>query len=341
VSDRRRRVTLLAGRTLVALGVVGAGGVAVIRYTGLQEYGFRMMGVAGASVPVVGGTAALALLGATLVLVARAAPLRHTLGLLVVAVLPVVLLVQMTAPALAGALFPERATGGEGFSVVAQNMFFQNDDPAGTLDAVLRRRADVVVLTEFTPRVEELLDARPDAAELDDRYPHQWRQAEAYGSGLAVLSSLPFDSVVRVPLSDPAIVARLRVGEERVDLYAVHPMAPSNRWGLLQWEHDYGILTADAEDAGPRTVMLGDFNATTGHGLFRHLLDAGDLRDAHDVGGGGLVGTWPVGWGILPQVMRLDHVLVGEGIGVERFAVLEPTGSDHRGIEAWLRVPRS
>ena len=40
-------------------------------------------------------------------------------------------------------------------------------------------------------------------------------------------------------------------------------------------------------------------------------------------------------------LMRLDHVLVGEGIGVERFELLEATASDHLGVEAWLRVPRS
>ena len=205
---------------------------------------------------------------------------------------------------------------------------------------MLDRRADVLVLTEFTAAFDEALDQRPDAAEIDERYPYQWRRPAGVGRGLAVLSSLPIERVVPVPLSAPAIVATLRVGEEEVELYAVHPMAPSDRWGLLQWQHDYRVLTADAEDAGPNVVMAGDFNATSGHRRYRHLLSAGDLRDAHDVGGGGLVGTWPVGWPI-PPLMRLDHVLVGEGIGVERFELLDPTTSDHLGVEAWLRVPRS
>jgi endonuclease/exonuclease/phosphatase (EEP) superfamily protein YafD len=340
VSDRRRRRLALLGRLLLGLGLVGSAGIVVIRATSIHERGFRMMGVAGASVVFISATAALGLVGAVVVL-ANSVPTRRLLAqVLVPAMLPLLALLHMTAPTLTGAVLPERASSGERFSLVAQNLLFDNAEPEETLDAVLDRRADVLVLTEFTPTFDALLEAHPDAEALEARYPHQWRRPAGVGRGIAVLSSLPIERIVRVPLSAPAIVATLRVGSERVDLYAVHPMAPSDRWGLLQWQHDYRVLTADAEDADPRTVMAGDFNATTGHVAFRRLLAEGDLRDAHDVGGGGLQGTWPVGWPI-PPLMRLDHVLVGEGIGVERFDLLEETGSDHLGVEAWLRVPRS
>ena len=299
-----------------------------------------MMGVAGAVVVFTSLAAALALVGAVVVLATSVPDRRLLAGVLGPALVPVVVLVKMTWPALVGAVLPERASGGEGFSVLAQNLLFENEDPARTLDVVLDRQADVLVLTEFTDAFDSLLEERPDAAEIAERYPYQWRRPAGVGRGLAVLSSLPIERIVPIPLSAPAILATLRVGQERVDLYAVHPMAPSDRWGLLQWQQDYRVLTADAEDAGPNVVMAGDFNATSGHRAYRRLLDRGDLRDAHDVGGGGLVGTWPVGWPI-PPLMRLDHVLVGEGIGVERFELVEPTASDHLGVEAWLRVPRS
>ena len=38
--------------------------------------------------------------------------------------------------------------------------------------------------------------------------------------------------------------------------------------------------------------------------------------------------------------MRLDHVLVGDGVGVDGVEVLEDVGADHRGVEARLRVPQ-
>lgn len=331
------RTALVVGRVLVVGAVLGTVGLALIRYTGLQERGFRMMGIAGTSVELMGIAAGAGLLGALLVLLGRRHPTREAAAALLCALLPVVLLLEMTAPALAGAVRPERSSGGEGFSVLAQNLWFENEDPESTLEALLRRRADVLVLTEFTPEFDRLLDRGPAAREVRDRYPHQWREPEEIGAGLAVLSSVPFDRAVSVPLSNHAVKVELRVGAERVDLYALHPVAPSDMWGLVSWQHDYSVLTAEARDSRPQTVMAGDFNATTGHRAFRRLLDVGDLRDAHDVGGGGLAGTWPVG-GKLPPLMRLDHVLVGPGIGVERFELLDDIGSDHRGVQAWLRV---
>ena len=335
-----RRGVAALGWSLFALGLLATAAVAVIRYTSLHERGFRMMGVAGASVAFTGVAAAVALIGAVVVLAVSEPTRSMVLRVLAPALAPVLVLVHMTAPALSGAIRPERATSGHRVSVVAQNLYFENEDPGRTLEVVLGRGADVLVLTELTDEFDRLLDEGPHAATVAERYPHQWRRPEGYGSGIAVLSALPIERVVPVPLSAPAAALTLRVGDELVDLYAVHPMAPSDRWGLLQWQHDYRVLTADAEDAGPNTVMAGDFNATTGHRAFRRLLAQGDLRDAHDVGGGGLLGTWPIGWPV-PPVMRLDHVLVGEGLGVERFELLGATGSDHLGVEAWLRVPRS
>jgi len=95
-----------------------------------------------------------------------------------------------------------------------------------------------------------------------------------------------------------------------------------------------------ADTGGLPVLIAGDFNASTGHRAFRRLLREGRLRDAQDVGGGGVEGTWPSGW-LVPPVMRLDHVLVGRGIGVEGVEVLPHNGSDHRGVEARLVVPRS
>lgn len=326
------------GRALVLLGTIGTIGVAVIRYTGLQELGFRMMGIAGISVLATGVAASVSLAGATMILLADGRPSRRAVVALVAAALPVVLVVEMTSPALLGAISPERSTDGAGFDVLVQNLYFQNEQPAHSLDVVLGRDADVLVLLEFTPEFEALLDGRGDAEQIEDRYPYQWREPHPFGRGLAVLSSLPFERAVRVPLSEPAVMLDLDVGGVRVDLYALHPVAPSDRWGLREWQHDYRVLTEDARDARPETVMAGDFNATTGHRAFRRLLRQGSLRDAQDVAGGGLAGTWPVGWWI-PPLMRLDHVLVGTGIGVERVELLEDLGSDHRGVHAWLRVP--
>lgn len=335
----RRRAALLTGRALSVAGVVATLSVALIRYTGIQELGFRMMGIAAVSVALTGLAGLVAMAGVLLQLVARRRPTRWTWWSLAGAALPVLLVLEMTAPALAGAVAPERATTGTPFGVVVQNLYYQHEDPGRSLAAVLERRADVLVLIEFTPEAERILDDRW-GDEVRARYPHQWRDARGFGAGLAVLSALPMEEVVRVPLTEPAVRVRLSVGGVEVDLYAVHPVAPSDRWGLLSWQHDYRVLVDDARDASPHTIMAGDFNASTGHRAFRRLLRVGRLRDAQDAGGGGVAGTWPSGW-LVPPLMRLDHVLVGRGIGVEGVELLPHSGSDHRGVEARLRVPRS
>lgn len=325
----------LVGRTIAMLGVLGSLGIAVIRYTGLQEYGFRMMGIAGASLAFTLGATAISLVGVAVVLLAR--PTRRDLRWLLPVLVPILLLAEMSAPFVAGRIAPERATDGPALSVLAQNLWFQNEDPQRTLDAVLDSGADVLVLTEFTPDFDRLLDDGPRSAATRSAYPHQWRAAESLGGGLAVLSAVPIEGVVPIPLSARAVAVTLDVAGEEVEVWAMHPVAPSDRWGLKQWQHDYRVLLADVADAGPRTVLAGDFNATRGHRAFRRLLRAGELRDVQDAAGGPAIATWPSGMGF-PPLMRLDHVLVGSGIGIAGVTILPDIGSDHRGVLAELRV---
>lgn len=332
---RRRAVVVLtrsfAGPALLWAGVGATLFVASIRHTAVQELGMRLMGIAGIAVLLTTCAAAVSLAGA--VLVTRGGTRRNPVAL--VALVPWLLLAQMTYPAVRGAVLPERAADGVRVVVLAQNLWYENEDHDRTVRLVLERRADVLVLTEFTPE----FDRAVDRADVTRDYPHQWRRPARAGAGLAVLSRVPFGEVTQVPLSTSAVSVELRPpGARAVTLYAIHPLAPSDVYGLVKWRSDYRTLQRDAEDFGPFTVVAGDFNANSGHRAFRRLARIGGLRDAHDVGGGGLSGTWPTG-SRLPAVMRLDHVMVGSGIGVERFELLRDVGSDHRGVEAWLRVP--
>lgn len=178
----RRRAALLTGRALSVAGVVATLSVALIRYTGIQELGFRMMGIAAVSVALTGLAGLVAMAGVLLQLVARRRPTRWTWWSLAGAALPVLLVLEMTAPALAGAVAPERATTGTPFGVVVQNLYYQHEDPGRSLAAVLERRADVLVLIEFTPEAERILDDRW-GDEVRARYPHQWRDARGFRRG--------------------------------------------------------------------------------------------------------------------------------------------------------------
>ncbi len=70
----------------------------------------------------------------------------------------------------------------------------------------------------------------------------------------------------------------------------------------------------------------------------QRLVAATGLRDARDVAGAGIQGTWP---SQLPGFLRIpiDHVLVGGDLGVAEFSVGEAMGSDHRAVRAVLVLP--
>jgi endonuclease/exonuclease/phosphatase family metal-dependent hydrolase len=88
---------------------------------------------------------------------------------------------------------------------------------------------------------------------------------------------------------------------------------------------------------GP-TLLAGDFNATGDHAPFRRLLRGG-LRDAFDAVGRGSGATWPSGHRFLPALLRLDHVVTGDGIGVGSLRAVPSVGSDHARLVAELGIP--
>nr|WP_232628932.1 endonuclease/exonuclease/phosphatase family protein [Methylobacterium sp. Leaf118] len=95
-------------------------------------------------------------------------------------------------------------------------------------------------------------------------------------------------------------------------------------------------------DCRAPVVLLGDFNATVWSRAYRRL--AGRLRDARRVAAhrDGLRrgATFPSRF----PLVRIDHVFVGEGITVERVAVVDGAGprraSDHLPVLADIRMER-
>ena len=320
------------GAVIVAVGLFGTGLNVVIRYSVIQEAGYRFIGTAALGELIGLGLAIMTTVGAALLWLAPR-PWRTTA---VLGVVPWVVLVCITWPTLSGLVSPERAEGGTEFTLLVQNLWFENDEADDSVDTLLERDADVLVIVEYTP-AHAAAFARAGVA---DRYRYRWEQAVADGPGLAIFSTLPFSEPSLLPMTLTGVRTELDVHGEEVTLFAVHPVSPSDLYSLPMWQRDLRELAAAVREAGPATVVAGDLNASNGHRRFREVLRAGDLRDAQDVGGGGFVPTWPVG-GALPALLRLDHILVGPDIGVAGVSVIGPLGADHRGVEAQLVVPRS
>jgi endonuclease/exonuclease/phosphatase family metal-dependent hydrolase len=118
---------------------------------------------------------------------------------------------------------------------------------------------------------------------------------------------------------------------------SAHPLAPCCLESLRDWRAD---LEAEPrpDASGPPRILLGDFNATLDHQPLRALIARG-YRDAADVEGVGLIGTWgPYDGDPIPPV-TIDHVLVDERIGVRDVRVHGVARSDHRAVIAALTVP--
>lgn len=330
--SRWRVLAAIVGTLVVAAGVFGTVLNLVIRYTVIQEAGYRFVATAALGELIGLGLAVMTTGGAA---VLWFAPRPWRLGALAV-VVPWLVLVGITAPTLTGLLSPERAEGGTEFTVVVQNLWYMNNHPDGSVDALLGRDADVMVILEYIPEHQDAFD---DAG-VETTYPYRFEQAVPDGPGLAIFSKLPFSEPELLPLTLTGVRTELDVHGDDVTLFAVHPVSPTDLYSLPMWQRDLRETADAVREAGPATVVAGDFNATRGHRRFREVMRAGDLRDAQDVGGGGFMPTWPVG-GRTPSLLRLDHILVGPDIGVSDVAVLGSLGADHRGVEARLRVPRS
>jgi endonuclease/exonuclease/phosphatase family metal-dependent hydrolase len=222
--------------------------------------------------------------------------------------------------------------------VLTANLLKGGADPDRLTTVVRERGVDVLAVQEFTPEAAAALDARGVAGLL----PYRHLVAEPGTTGSGLYSRFPVTGAgtrrngggfaqaygtVTVPGAAPVVVE------------SAHPAAPYAVSALDDWRSDLAAQPR-ADAGGPARILLGDFNSTLDHGLLRSLVDSG-YRDAAEVTGAGLAGTWgPYDGDPIPPV-TLDHVLADRRIGVRDAAVHDLPGSDHRPVYAELVLPAS
>lgn len=328
------RFAALVGSGLVAVSLFCSALVVLLRYSSLQESSARLMGVAGMDAQLLLLSCGLASFGAALTAAEiRRAP-RSKFGFSIAAACLSWCLFGLVAwPVLSGWDASKVESSEPDFTLVVQNLWYRNEDPSTTADALLSMGPQVLVLLEYT-------QAHADAfrsADAFNTYRYHWELVEPYGHGIAVLSSIPFTDPQDLELSGAGVRVKLEFGRSVVDLYALHFNAPTSIWDIPRWRSDFQLATALLKQSNPNTVVAGDLNATQGHLRFRKLLAIADLKDAQDVGSVGFATTWPAS-GPIPTLLRLDHVLLGTGIHLNAFERLPPNGSDHLGLSAQLSL---
>ncbi|PJJ63541.1 endonuclease/exonuclease/phosphatase family protein [Compostimonas suwonensis] len=209
------------------------------------------------------------------------------------------------------------SSGSPGLTIASENVEAGNGDAAGLARDLASRHPDLIALQELDG------DSRAAVAdEIDGDYPYN-----AIVGTVGLWSTMPIDETQQLDLGlgwNRALWADIETGSGLTRVYVVH--LASVRVGQ-QDDRDTMIeqLAATlAADESERLVVVGDFNTATTDRAFSTLTDAVPEPARTEFG---LGFTWP---SFFP-IVRLDHVLV-RGYDVARNVVLEPNGSDHRGI---------
>ncbi|MCB9670254.1 MAG: endonuclease/exonuclease/phosphatase family protein [Alphaproteobacteria bacterium] len=234
------------------------------------------------------------------------------------------LAVAVLLPALRGH-GPHIAPEGEPLRVVTANVLMVNDAYDDVLAELVAADPDVIVLQEVSHGWGAAL-----AGPVLDDWPYRRVIPQEGSFGIAVLSRVPARFETVDLLGVPAVRAVL---DDGTTVLGVHTLPPRNAEYAPLWHAQMGLLAELDAD-----VVAGDLNATRHHPSYRRLLATG-MRDAHAEVGRASASTWPNGVFPVPP-MRLDHVLVGPGLGVVGVRELPAHGSDHAPVVADLVVRR-
>ncbi len=217
--------------------------------------------------------------------------------------------------------------------------------PASLIAAIARENPDVVALEELEPYPAGVI-----RQELEGQYPYMVMAPLDHDT--ALLSRYP---VVASAWFAPAgtgraaLAATLDVQGAVWRVIVAHPQPPHILWrwrGRIPWGIDVTALNAEVADIAQRaarlegrTVVLGDFNMSSGSLAYRNM--ARVLIDSYLEAGWGLGLTFPhkAHLGVLPLLgpfTRLDYVFHSADLYAEQARVGCHEGSDH--CYVWVRM---
>lgn len=219
---------------------------------------------------------------------------------------------------------PAPAAGGSDLRAASVNLLFSNERVNEVGDDLMTRDLDMVVFSEFTPEHADTLLRHP----LADEFPHKINRDGLFAGGMAVWSRFPLAENARQATINRTVDATVDGPDGPIRVLAVHPPTPIH--DFAGWRRDVGRIADSVDVAADPTLVIGDFNASYWHPVFRDVLDRG-VVDAHMAAGRGWSTSWPTDEAV-PPFVRLDHALTGNGLvstGVDDFAI---PGSDHEGF---------
>jgi len=123
-------------------------------------------------------------------------------------------------------------------------------------------------------------------------------------------------------------------------LWVVHTTAPVPG-SFQQWKGSLAYIAKLVAAHGlSRLLVVGDFNATWNNSGFRSILDTG-VTDGAAARGHAFAMTWSQELGLIPPLVRIDHVLTGTNVAVTKIVTGHGPGSDHRDEMATVAIRRT
>lgn len=222
--------------------------------------------------------------------------------------------------------------------VMTANIYLGLAD-ATALAAAASSDADILAVQELTfDSMRHLANAG-----LDKEFPYRVLYPHDIASGAGLWSRYPISSAKPIPGFEMVFLsARLRVPGVAVDpgILVAHMSGP---WPqpITDWREDMNLLPRAMKDAamqahGGAVVVAGDFNSTGSMSTFRQLLRNG-YSDAAEQANAAWTPTYPSNTSV-PPVIEIDHVLLRNCVASAVKTLLIP-GSDHRALVATVEIP--
>lgn len=221
--------------------------------------------------------------------------------------------------------------------VMTLNVYKGQADADQVVKTVSDNRVEVLALQEVS---EDFVD-RLHKAGIDRYLPHEQlsTSSKEYANGLwtaAPMQSPSKDDVGSRSSMMPAASIDFDRGKTSVRFVSVHTTSPQpGSWNA--WRRSVSDLGKLRKHEHTRYVLLGDFNATYDHAVFRDMLGE-RFSDGARQAGHGMSMTWPANRAPLPRLVAIDHVVVDRDIRANRLQTIPIDGSDHAALLATVMV---
>jgi endonuclease/exonuclease/phosphatase (EEP) superfamily protein YafD len=214
--------------------------------------------------------------------------------------------------------------------IVGANMWYKNDDLEGMEKFFKNEDADVLMLTEYTPKHEEHLRDY-----FTEEYPFKIVQFENLTfpyTGKAIYSKYPLilNELPKSYESEMFLSGGVQIADKEADLVMVHSTAPVNSTYYNSRNKQFSYLKSEVLDQTNSTsIITGDFNISPWSPRFIDINRSMKLSDKSRVAGNKFDFSWE--FQEMPFFKSLiDHTFVSNDISVKSYELKGFPGSDHK-----------